>query len=113
VLPGIDFMNHAYVWPVQVTFRFHGLAPPPGAPFYLWGDFLGTRDFAVRLPESGDPLTYEAALMPGQKIRFQVFDGLALHAKLITGPHVVDGFAAETVPDKDAAFDETLSAPAK
>jgi arabinogalactan endo-1,4-beta-galactosidase len=112
VLPGIDFMKHAYNEPVPVTFHFRGLTPPPGQPFYLWGDFLGARDFAIRLPDDGKPLDYTTMLMPGQKIRFQVFDNLSLHAKLIAGPQVVDGFAAETIPAEGANFDFDLSLPA-
>ncbi|HEY2068901.1 MAG TPA: arabinogalactan endo-1,4-beta-galactosidase [Rhizomicrobium sp.] len=108
VLPGIDYMRHAYNWPVSVTFRFHGPAAPPGRPYYLWGDFLGSREFAVRLPANGE---YTTALMPGQKIRFQLFDGIQLHARLLSGAKVVDGFATETIPSQDATLDYDLTAP--
>jgi arabinogalactan endo-1,4-beta-galactosidase len=113
VLPAIDFMRHQYSWPVTVTFRFHGLTPPAGQPFYLWGDFIGTNTFAVRLPDDGRPLTYSSTMMPGQKIRFQVFDNLSLHARLIAGDKVVDGFAVETVPNGDVVFDYALTMPAQ
>jgi arabinogalactan endo-1,4-beta-galactosidase len=113
VLPGIDFMRHTYQWPVSVTFRFHGLMPPPGQPFYLWGDFLGSNTFAVRLPDDGTPLTYTTTIMPGQKIRFQVFDGLSLHTRLLAGDKVVAGFANETVPSSDTVFDYDLTKPAQ
>jgi arabinogalactan endo-1,4-beta-galactosidase len=112
VLPGIDFMNHAYALPVAVTFHFHGLMPPAGHPFYLWGDFLQSRDFAIRLPDDGKPLEFSTTLMPGQKIRFQVFDGLELHTRLLSGGGVVDGFAAQTVPAEGGVFDYTLQMPA-
>jgi arabinogalactan endo-1,4-beta-galactosidase len=108
VLPAIDFMNRAYASPVPVTFRFHGLTPAAGQPFYLWGDFLQSKSFAIRLP---DGLEFSTALMPGQKIRFQVFDGLELHARLLSGEKVVDGFAAETVPQQGGVFDYALNAP--
>lgn len=111
VLPGIDFMKGNYTAPVPVTFRFTGLAPMPGHPFYLWGDFLGTRDFAVRLPDDGSALVFRTTLMPGQKIRFQVFDGLSLHARLLSGDTVVDGFAARTVPAQGGDFDYALAMP--
>ncbi|MDE1985128.1 MAG: glycosyl hydrolase 53 family protein [Alphaproteobacteria bacterium] len=111
-LPAIDFMQHQYNWPVSVTFRFHGLVPPPGQPFFLWGDFVGSRQFAIRLPDDGKPLDYVTTMMPGQKIRFQVFDNLSLHARLISGDTVVDGFATETIPGKDAVYDINLSMPA-
>jgi arabinogalactan endo-1,4-beta-galactosidase len=112
-VPGIDFGQHTYNWPVQVTFRFHGLMPAAGQPFYLWGDFLGTNTFAVRLPEDGKPLIYTTTMMPGQKIRFQVFDGLSLHTKLLSGDKVVSGFMTETVPSADTVLDYDLTKPAK
>jgi arabinogalactan endo-1,4-beta-galactosidase len=108
VLPAIGFMNHVYTSPVRVTFHFHGLTPPPGQPFYLWGDFLESKTFAIRLP---DTLEFSTTLMPGQKIRFQVFDGLNLHTRLLSGGTVVDGFATETVPQQGGVFDYTLSTP--
>jgi arabinogalactan endo-1,4-beta-galactosidase len=112
-LPAIDFMRHTYNWPVGVTFRFHGLTPPPGQPFYLWGDFLGTNTFAVRLLDDGKPLSYATTMMPGQKIRFQVFDSLALRARLLSGDKVVGGFANETIPGGDMILDYELTKPAQ
>ena len=97
----------------MVTFRFHGLTPPPGHPFFLWGDFLGTNTFAVRLPDYGQPLIYTTTIMPGQKTRFQVFDNLSLHARLLSGDKLVGGFATETVPDGDTVFDYELTTPAQ
>ena len=80
------------------------MTPPAGQPFYLWGDFLGTNSFAVRLPDGGKPLIYTTTMMPGQKIRFQVFDGLSLHTRLLTGDKVVSGFATETIPSADTVL---------
>jgi len=113
VLPGIDFMNHSYIWPVPVAFAFQGLTPPQGQPFYLWGDFLGTKDFAIRLPDDGKPLNFTTTLMPGQKIRYQVFDDIDLHARLIMGSDVIDGFAAHVVPNAAVTFDDMLALPAQ
>ena len=107
-LPAIDYPRHRYDWPVSVTFGFHGLVPPPGQAFYLWGDFLGAKTIAVRLPESG---TYTTTIMPGTRIRFQVFDNLQLHAKLLAGDKVVNGFAVETIPSSDVTFDYALAPP--
>ncbi len=112
-LPGIDFAHHQYNWPVTVTFRFHGLTPPAGQPFYLWGDFLGTNTFAVRLPDGGTPLTYTTTIMPGQKIRFQVFDDLSLHTRLLSGNKIVSGFATETISATDTVIDYDLTKPAQ
>jgi hypothetical protein len=98
---------------VSVTFRFTGLTPPPGQPFYLWGDFLGSKTFAIRLPDDGTPLVYATTMMPGQKIRFQVFDSLSLHARLLSGDNVVNGFATETVPNGDTVLDYALTKPAQ
>jgi arabinogalactan endo-1,4-beta-galactosidase len=108
-LPAMGYMRADYHWPVTVTFRFHGLSAPPGQPFYLWGDFLGSKTFAVRVPDNGVITT---TIMPGTKIRFQVFDGLELHARLLSGDKVVNGFAEETIPSGDVTFDYELSKPA-
>ncbi len=107
-LPAIDYARQTYKQQVHVTFRFHGLTPPPDQAFYLWGDFLGSKTFAVRLPADG---VFTTTMMPGAKIRFQVFDNLQLHAKLLAGGKVVDGFATETVPSGDATFDYVLTPP--
>lgn len=107
-LPAIDYMRETYKWPVAVTFRFHGLTPPAGQAFYLWGDFLGTKTFAVRLPDNE---TYTTTMMPGTKIRFQVFDSLQLHSKLLAGDKVIDGFATETIPPGDTTLDYALTQP--
>ncbi len=104
-LPGIDYPHASYQQPVSVTFRFHGLTPSAGQAFYVWGDFLGAKTFAVRLPADG---VFTTTMMAGTKIRFQVFDSLALHAKLLAGDKIVNGFAAETVPAGGATFDYDL-----
>jgi hypothetical protein len=49
--------------------------------------------------------------MPAQKIRYQLFDTIDLHARLIIGPDVVDGFAARIVPDHGVTFDDALAMP--
>ena len=107
-LPAIDYTRAAFKQPVAVTFHFRGVTPPPGGAFYLWGDFLGTKTFAVRLPPDG---TFTTTMMPGTNIRFQVFDDLELHTKLLTGAKVVSGFAAETIPAGGATFDYELAKP--
>ena len=70
-LPAIDYARAAFKQPVTVTFHFRGATPPPGGAFYLWGDFLGSKTFAVRLPRDG---AFTTTMMPGSNIRFQVFD---------------------------------------
>jgi len=108
-LPGIDYTKAAYKQPVTVRLHFRGMTPPPGQAFYLWGDFLGSKSFAVRLPDDGALIT---TIMPGTTIRFQVFDSLQLHAKLLSGDKLLNGFATETIPAIDARFDYVLSRPA-
>jgi arabinogalactan endo-1,4-beta-galactosidase len=105
-LPAIDYTRETYKLPVPVTFRFHGATQ--GQAFYLWGDFLGSKTFAVRLPADG---VFTTTMMPGSKIRFQVFDSLSLHAKLLAGDRIVDGFAAETITTDGATFDYDLAKP--
>jgi arabinogalactan endo-1,4-beta-galactosidase len=107
-LPAIDYPRASYQRPVTVTFQFRGLTPLPGQAFYLWGDFLGTKAFAVRLPPDG---VFTTTMMAGTKIRFQVFDSLALHNKLLTGDKLVAGFAAETIPANGAVLHYDLSQP--
>jgi hypothetical protein len=44
-------------------------------------------------------------------IRFQVFDSLQLHAKLLHGDKLVKDFATEIIPASDANFDYVLTKP--
>ncbi len=106
VLPAIDFMKHAYTWPVSITFRLHGGEAAP----YFWGDFFGARDFAVRLTKDGNDWTYTTRLMPGQKIRFQAFDTLALANKLIADGEMADGFATATIGASNQTIERSLKA---
>lgn len=107
-LPAIDYPRHAYQWPVPVTFKFTGATPEPGKAFYLWGTFLGSKTFAVRLPADG---IFATTLMPGTKILFQVYDGLELHTKLVQDGKLENGFAAETIPSGGATFEYSLVKP--
>lgn len=107
-LPAIDYAHQLYRQPVNVTFRFHGALPAAGQAFYLWGDFLGTKTFAVRLPEDE---VFTTTMMAGTKIRFQVFDSLSLRTKLLTGDKITAGFATETIPAGGTTFDYELVRP--
>lgn len=108
VLPAIDYTRATYETPVSVTFKFHGAPLPTGQAYYLWGDFLGTKTFAVRLPVDG---TFTTTMMPGTKIRFQVFDGLELHQRLLTGDKLENGFAAEIIPAGGTTLEYQLAVP--
>lgn len=109
-LPAIDYAKAEYQQPVTVQFHFTGLKPKAGEAFYLWGDFLGAKDIAVRLSQDGN---FTTTMMPGKTIRFQVFDNLQLHAKLISGNKLVNGFATETIPASGASFNYPLTAPSQ
>jgi arabinogalactan endo-1,4-beta-galactosidase len=110
-LPAVDYPRANYTWPVVLTFRFHGVAPPAGGPFVLWGDFLGVRDIAVRLPDAAGKMEYTTTIMPGQEYRLQVFSDAGLKARLIAGAKVADGFYADAAPNRDTTVDIDLAAP--
>jgi len=103
VLPGIDYMRHAYASPVSVTFRVRG-AEARG-PYNLWGDFFGDPDStAFPMRRDGGDLVYRTALMPGTRIRFQVYGDPAMQKPLLDSGKDPDGMLAETIPDRDAIF---------
>ncbi len=63
ILPGADYLSFPYVHPVTVEFR----GAPAGS--FLWGDFLGEGMDPVRV----DGETFRTRLMPGAKLRFQLY----------------------------------------
>ncbi|HPE48685.1 MAG TPA: glycosyl hydrolase 53 family protein [Hyphomonas sp.] len=79
---GFDFLTHDYAQPVPVTFRF---APALGAagPVWLWGSFMGARDFAVRLEPVDGAYTYEARLPAGTELTAQVYGDAAMSKPLL------------------------------
>lgn len=111
-LSAIDFPKASYVKPVTVTFRFRGVAPAAGTHFILWGDFLGAKDIAVRLPDAAGQMQYVTTMAPGQKYRMQVFSDASLHVRLLDGVKVENGFYADTAPGTDTAMDLPLAVPA-
>jgi len=114
VMPAIDSMRHRYLWPVPVTFRFHAPAAVPGQAFNLWGDFLGVRGFmAVPLRNEDGNLMFRTALMPGQRIRFQVYGDPALQTPLLSGKKDFDGFISNVIPGRETTIDDTLGSVAQ
>ena len=93
------YTRHAYVEPVPVVFTIRRPAGQTG-PLWLWGDFLGSREFAIRLaPSDEDPdlMTYVTTLKPGRTLRYQIYDRMPPGQGLLAGP---EGFAtAEATGD--------------
>ena len=90
------YTREDYVQPAPLTFA---IRRPAGqtAPLWLWGNFLGSREIAIRLvPSSDDPsvLTYTTTVKPGQTIRSQLYDRLPIGTGLIDAP---GGFASAQV----------------
>lgn len=102
-LAGVTYPRGAYVHPVAVTFRFTDVVP--GQSYVLWGDFLGSRDIAVHLPDKEGRYEYTAMLMPGAAYRLQLFADPGLHQRLISGPKVQDGFYTDKAPSGDGVVD--------
>lgn len=107
-LAAMDYPHAGYVHPVAVTFRFSGGV---GQSYVLWGDFLGSRDIAVHLPNGEGKYDYTAMLMPGTVYRLQVFTDATLKTRLISGDKVQDGFYADRAPDQAGTIDIKLSTP--
>ncbi|WP_228763660.1 glycosyl hydrolase 53 family protein [Brevundimonas sp. SPF441] len=90
------YTREDYVQPAPLTFTIRRPAGQTG-PLWLWGDFLGSREIAIRLvPSSDDPsvLTYTTTVKPGQTIRYQLYDRLPIGTGLIDAP---GGFASAQV----------------
>ncbi len=106
VLPGIDFMNHKYDQPVNVTLRFTGEKTKRGQSFYMWGDFFGDPDFtAFPVPREGTALVYKTTIVPGTYIRFQLFGEKTMIKPLLSGANLNEGAVRETVPDHDMVYE--------
>ena len=105
LLPAIGFQQHQYVQPVAVAFRFDLQGPQPER-LYLWGDFLGARDMIIPLKSDGQGhWSYTTRLMPGQAVRFQVYDRLPVSQGLLPGDK---GTVGATVGDKDFVVEATI-----
>ena len=74
LLPGADYLDHPYVYPVEVEFRADPVAKGDPVPLYLWGDFLGEGMEPLRFGKSGDASVFQTRLMPGQQIRYQLYN---------------------------------------
>ena len=70
LLPGADYLDHPYVYPVEVEFRADPVAKGDPVPLYLWGDFLGEGMEPLRFDNSRDASVFQTRLMPGQRIRY-------------------------------------------
>lgn len=85
LLPAIDYQTRAYVQPVSVTFRVEVSGGQPER-LYLWSDFLGARDMIIPLKSDGaGRWSYTTKLMPGQVVRYQVYDRLPVGNGLVPG----------------------------
>ncbi len=74
LLPGIEFLQYPYAYPVEVTlsFRFAGEDTLPEEIFF-WGDFTGMGRRLLRLPLRDGSYTLETRLPVGSEIRYQFY----------------------------------------
>ncbi len=99
---GIEYLRHAYDYPVTVTLRFawgEGEAPEQ---VYFRGDFTGAgrRPLPV-LPDEDGIFTLDARLMPGSNMRYQFYSLLPASEENALIPAActeADGLAVFTVP---------------
>ena len=89
--PAATFAQAAYQEPTTVTLT---IRRPEGAAgsLWLWGDFLGANDVAVRLaPDGSDPSLYRytTKVRPETDIRFQVFDRRPFERGLLESGQVI------------------------
>ncbi|WP_248117344.1 MULTISPECIES: glycosyl hydrolase 53 family protein [unclassified Brevundimonas] len=103
--PAASFAKATYreAAPLTLTLR-----RPAGAtgPLWLWGDFLGANDIAIRLaPDPQDPTLYRytTTVQPDATLRFQVYDrrpfdrGVLGDGQLIEATVTGQGFSASYV----------------
>jgi arabinogalactan endo-1,4-beta-galactosidase len=108
LLPAIDYATRAYVQPVEIALRFtlEGAQPQH---LYLWGDFLGARDMIIPLKrDATGRWSYTTRLMPGQAVRYQVYDRLPIGAGLLPGDK---GVASATVGQGDTVVSASVREP--
>jgi beta-galactosidase len=96
LLPGADYLAHPYVYPVDVELR---MAQPQGdakAMRFLAADFLGGQ--VVPMQSHADGLRFRTRLMPGTRIRFQMYDSPDRKTPLLVAdPADPEGFAHAVV----------------
>ncbi|QGZ96238.1 glycoside hydrolase family 53 protein [Terricaulis silvestris] len=109
LLPAALYARHQYEWLQPVTFRFEGVAGGVER-LYLWGDFLGSRQFVASVPRGADgAFVYETRLRAGEEVRFQVYDRLPLGEGLIAPTEATTRAVVVRVSDGPTTLSFTLS----
>lgn len=103
---GIDYLNHPYEYPIEVTLSVTLDAPAP-EQVYLRADFTGLGRRLLPIPaEANGVYTLRTRLMPGTTIRYQFYRELPAsdEVAIITGDCIdpADGLTVWQVPDAAA-----------
>jgi len=110
VLPGIDFLQQDYSYPVDVSLRFKFDGDASAAQIYFWGDFTGMGRRAIPLTLVDGEYMLHTRLMPGTEIRYQFYSGLPASAETaLLPPTCIDeeGLVGLTVPGDPVSIQQT------
>lgn len=97
VMSGIEFLQHAYDYPVEVRIRLQPQADDPQEQIYFWGDFTGMGKRPLPLKAADGGYEVRALLMPGTPLHYQFYSVLPASADtaLIAGTCVGEDGAVE------------------
>jgi arabinogalactan endo-1,4-beta-galactosidase len=116
VLPGIEFFQYPYDYPVEVnlSFSFEGQESPE--EIFFWGDFTGMGRRLMLLTPSNGEYVLHTRLLPGSEIQYQFYAGLLTSPETTLLPaNCMDdeGLTSVTIPDSDVTIHQTnISCPA-
>jgi arabinogalactan endo-1,4-beta-galactosidase len=110
VLPGIEFMQQDYTYPVDVTLSFRFENGDLLETIFFWGDFTGMgRRLLVLTPTDGEYVLH-TRLLSGSDIRYQFYASRpeALDNALIP-QHCLDdeGYVTVSIPDENGIIFQT------
>ncbi|MFN8371360.1 MAG: glycosyl hydrolase 53 family protein [Anaerolineae bacterium] len=116
VLAGIEFLQHEYMYPVDVTLRFSFAGSETPEQLFFWGDFTGTGRRPLRLPLVEGVYVLNARLLPGTVMRYQFYGDTPISADTALVPADCldsEGYVTLTVPESSVTIDLTnVSCPA-
>jgi arabinogalactan endo-1,4-beta-galactosidase len=114
VLPGIEFLQYDYTYPVEVTlqFSFEESGDSPEEIFF-WGDFTGQGRRLLPVVLADGTYTFHARFLPNTDIHYQFYSSppASTESALVADDCVDgDGLVAMTIPSSSGLIAQTDSA---
>jgi arabinogalactan endo-1,4-beta-galactosidase len=110
VLPGIEFLQNAYTYPADVTFKFQTTDGDAPETIYFWGDFTGMGRRMLQLELEDGEYMLRTRLMAGTEIRYQFYSALPASPENSLLPQDClddEGYVSVVIPDEATSFVHT------